>query len=386
MKFPKLRFPEVPNWAFGLILLASWAVTVYRNLQPPNYFALGHLVYSYEGGLMRRGLLGSLAALMGGPHWYANGGVETLAYLLTAGSVLTLIGATFLVARSGTPGKCVALAIACSGWSVEAVWWSGYIDCALTMLAAAGLILLLTKRPALACIPALLAIFFHENSLFTVTLPLVVASLLLQKPKVAGAIACSAALALGTLMFNPPERVQIENQLREVQVINQEQKRMLMGWQITTWDTYFKGQYHTLKERMRETALRANILPCLLLLLAFAQNTFAWEWRDRKTLLFCLVGLAPLALLLIAWDISRLAGFGVQNMLLIAAWLSWQRKAQPETDCQPVLVMTCLWVLLTGALPTVLNSREFSILWYVFLAAVILLLASKKNPKTPQLC
>ena len=79
-----------PRWLIRLIWLAV-ALMILRNLLPPNAFTATVLVFDYEFGLVRRGLIGEI----GGLYW---GETVSKSEVFTASAVLTLLGIAALLA------------------------------------------------------------------------------------------------------------------------------------------------------------------------------------------------------------------------------------------------------------------------------------------------
>lgn len=160
-------------WLKRLILLAL-AFSILRNLLPPNAFTATVLIFDYEFGLVRRGLLGEL-----GNFWW--GDTVSRAEVFAASATLTLIGVLCFFGlawrrlSAQETGLRLLLLIVTSFAFDAMISATGYIDLAILALLSLSLLSPPGRWPGVLARTAAagIAVFLHEVALAYIAVYLV---------------------------------------------------------------------------------------------------------------------------------------------------------------------------------------------------------------------
>ncbi|QTL03723.1 hypothetical protein J5J86_23865 [Aquabacter sp. L1I39] len=342
------RAREGATWfvLFGLLVwfdvLKGWRGVI-------QGWGLPYWYVSYGDGLVRRGLAGEMVHRLYGT---VSEAILTRPVLIFHGACLVILGAIFcalaatVMARLQGRAQIVFLGLAlwvftAQGWALVS-YNAGYLDSPVLLLATLAALLLWTGRPLLAAIPIAVGPLVHEFSVFL--LPMALAAGLLpgtppdrRKTVPLWGLAALGALGVGiavavTLLADPAATVAQINRMP----LSAEMKQALIQTQFGQGvrQAFFIMLDHFGRAPLYDVGnfaffLLPTVMACLGLLF----------WRARpgwRNVALALAGLAPVSVLLIAWDLSRLltiSNFSAGLLFLLAAE---QRSRAPCPGVAPL--------------------------------------------------
>ena len=166
---PEMSNPA-PKWLLRLFFLALFFVVV-RNLLPPNAFTATVLLFDYEFGLIRRGLIGEIANLFWGDT-VSRSEVFLLAVITTLFGIIAAVSLFFRRTPQTLAGVLLLILIFSSFAFAAIVASTGYIDLVLIGLVCLSLFSNAAKASGIALRLAVCAfgMMMHEVMLpyFTV--------------------------------------------------------------------------------------------------------------------------------------------------------------------------------------------------------------------------
>jgi hypothetical protein len=375
------------------VVVFTLFVTVSRTLRGPNEFAMTHWLFDYRFGFMKRGLVGSICALVASLFGVSLSpeAITVLSSVLMAGFFLMLLHLLFQALgplREEPSAPLIALVFVSSPFIVLSAHFAGYFDAWIYLLAALAVSLVLADRPAWAGFVSVLGVLVHESYL-VVGLPLVVLathqsgeskdpalirrrhSVALLPPLIVFGLMCA------TVEFWNAEdlRSRWVEYLGSVGFVG-EQGRRTAVWNTTAFSQFSRDQLPLLGRRLIDPAVFGPSLPTLGALLLLLHGAYRVRPLGRLSLLILCSVLSPLLLHAIAWDSARIAAYPTCGALF-ALWIMARTRAPGEVNSAVgLLALSALLVNIFTRTPLADGLEErLSVLQRLLLYAPALLLA-----------
>jgi hypothetical protein len=353
-------------WGFGVTLL--------RGLRRPNDWAEAHWLISYDFGLLKRALPGTLLKPFTSSEFGARNAefaISLLSFLITAVVCLVLLKMALTILRNNefaTNAVLVIAAFVTSPFIVMSGHLNGYFDAQIILLSGLAVLLVLRDRLWAAAIALTIGLFIHET-IFVIGFPSILLAVLIksqeakqpldppQTAKVIGhylipfllpAVLFSFLFWYQSFFFDATalEHVLTEY-LRKFPFIQYDQEVIVPRAYTRSFVAYFQTQGPRFWGRLLSPQLLVSILPNLLVSLVFTRQILR-EWHGSKsvTMAALLLPFLPLSLHLIAWDTSRIWTYP----LIVALLTIWTIcKAIPKDDLGKtdllLLSVACLIVI-----------------------------------------
>lgn len=326
--------PEASHtlWLRRLILLAL-AFALLRNLLPPNAFTATVLIFDYEFGLVRRGLIGELGNLWWG-ETVSKGEVFAAAALMTVAGILAFVALAWRQLAGREAGLRLLLVIVTSFAFDAMISATGYIDLAILALLSLAILTPPTGAAGLLArtVAATLAVFMHEVALPYIAVFLVF-DLWHARPRLSAALPFVAGVAAFALLIVagdlPPDQTAAYIAHIEAKSEFTAEPEATVVMERTLSDNLAMMAEKRWMLDYRTWAIFDGI-PLLFLAIWVAVWNFRLlppERRGMTRLLMLGAILAPLSLNIIAFDIVR---FGAMSVLVGFLCLLTQLRDAPD--------------------------------------------------------
>lgn len=354
------------SWTLSVRLaIVALVAMVVLNMQPPSYWSVTQYFFTYDLGFQRRSLLGEMLSWV-----YPEGMTIRDVHLWAATSTLaSIVALTWYFARSlkdAPMGGILLLLFVTSVGMATYMGNSGYLDAYLVLLCIPALLIRKNGVAPMLIASLLLAVatLFHENALpyFAVLLgyhtwlqnperPVPSRFVLSLGPIIITGIAAALVMKLGT---QPPELIDALRQLAKDRALGVTLRIQAFeplvdlrdeggGQLASVWSSWF------FKFRL---FVFGGFGAALLLFMVglFVSASAHRSLLDR--ILFCLAAMAPAAILIVAFDISRFLAVAMLTTYLAAAVLAREdmtfRENLTKRFTPPVVVALLLIHGLTG--------------------------------------
>ena len=352
------RSRTVIAWA---ILGWTLAATAARAIREPNAFAQAHWLLDYRFGVMKRGLIGSLGAVLTGVF-----GRQMTPRLILACSAVALFGmfAGMLVLLYRSAGRhapkddalAAGVVFVSSSFVVMNAHLLGYLDAFLYLFAIASVALTLNHRPFLGAFVSSVAMLAHESYIL-IGFPLVCLAswaALGTRRTGTGWRSRVVALSVPVLVFAAIPSIQalttdpltlrqhLTHHLDSFGFVADRSEWVAL-WQTTTFLEFFREESGDFSERLLSPDAWTSLGPSLLTLLLFMYASF--RIRVFSTLSIMLLGVvaAPLAMHAVAWDYGRISTYTIGSAF-IALWI----LAETQRAWKAPRVFFALAILVSG--------------------------------------
>ena len=352
------------------VVIWTFAVTLCRAIRMPNDFSEAHWLLDYRFGFMKRGLIGSICALITNafgtnmtPMLIAVMSVIMLCCMSVA--MLSLLVRAFWRQQMRMDVFVFGVVFASSPFVVISAHLNGYFDALLYFFAIASILLVFRGQPLFASVLSSLAILTHESYLL-VGLPLVcLASIgvLTANTKRASrwyyhiiaiiipiAVFLAASLLQGLTTDAMLLRAQLFNHLESFGFVPTRSEGVAI-WQTTSFIEFFRTQHGAFGGRLLSPVIIASVGPTLLAMLVFIHTCY--RIRAFSPFSVALLGAvcSPLAMHAVAWDTPRISSYTIGGGF-IAWWiLSETRTAQQADDSFLLIALPVLVFNILGHIP-----------------------------------
>jgi hypothetical protein len=344
------------------VVVFTLFVTVSRTLRAPNEFAMTHWLFDYRFGFMKRGLVGSICALVAS---FFGGSVSPAAITVLSSVLLASFFSMLLLLlfqalrplREEPRVPLLALVFVSSPFITLSAHFMGYFDGWIYVVAALAMSLAMAGRPFWAGLVSALGVLVHESYL-VVGLPLVVLathqtgegddprlirrrhSVALLPPLIVFGLICAA------LEFrNAAElRSRWTEHLSTVGFVGEQGSRTAV-WNNTAFSQFSRDQLPLLPRRLIDPDVFGPGLPTLGVLMVFLHSAYRVRPLGRLSLLTLFSVLSPLVLHAIAWDSARIAAYPICGALF-ALWIVARTRAPGKVSS--VVVFLALPALLVN--------------------------------------
>lgn len=378
-------------WAFG--------VTLMRGLRRPNDWAEAHWLISYDFGLIKRGLAGTmLKPLISLAPTQAESIITAVSFVITALFSIALLAICWSILQRSTFSTTAVLIIAVfltSPFIVMSGHLNGYSDGQIMILSIIATALALRGRMWAAALVLTLGLFVHET-IFILGFPVVLWVGLMpfnaNKKRFAWMQLTPFLLPLVAfiaLFFYQSYAVDAGNleralvtHLKAFPFIQYDQEVIVPRSFAKSFVAQFQSQSPRVWGRLFDPYLMATIVPVTLVIVFFAHDVLrASNISRRLRIVGILLPFLPLLLHLIAWDTPRIWTYPIFVAMLIS-WVAC-RLADPHElaalNPRP-LNIACLLILplnIFGQIPLMdWRVERYSALWRIILysplAAVLL--------------
>lgn len=368
---------------FVAVLLWSAGATCFLHLGGMNGFGLAHWLMTYEAGLIKRGLWGSILYLPGLSAWIGIP-VESLYHFLShfilLGLVLIFVAIAWRVFVLQPLWSALTLPFFMVSSLISAnAAFVGYLDQIFEALIMLMVWWILKRKLLAAAITGSLAVLVHETSLVLV-MPLVLfgwlvrfdalreqqaihfipwmKDLLRRESVLLMPLACFIGLFIYYQYFLPDEKMRayIVAKLQVYDAFSKEQDSL-----IRTMTTSFGEWYHSESSAFFHRFIDPSswlvvIFPLLFIIISISSVIVQQKIRQRWVVLSILLLLGPLSLFLVAWDAQRIWSYP----LLLGLLFIWILSEEMSTVLQPSSWLKGAMVGFT--LLSVLESTSFEIL------------------------
>ena len=301
-------------------LVTTTVVTCLRAARLPNSFATEHWLIDYRFGFVKRGLVGSIvavvaAALRTRPSEAAIQALAVAAFVTFCTAMVWVCIRMLTDSRWSSDVALAALVFLSSPFMVMSAHLVGYYDNIVVMLGIVSLALVFAGRIGSAAIVQALSLLVHENTLL-LTLPAVAWATYVTTPPSAALRRRMVPLLVPIVSFallllrqaTAPHHLErsLTHYLSSYPFVAVTLPDVRVPHWITIgfYDSYMLHHGH-FQERVLSPAMIALVFPSLLGLLGvlFAGDTFvAVSPRTAVVLAMCLL---PQAMHLLVWDTAR---------------------------------------------------------------------------------
>ncbi len=327
------------NWLVALGLLWAFGVTLLRGLRRPNDWAEAHWLITYQFGLLKRALPGTLIRplLAVAP---AETTITVVSSVITALLCIALLGLCWAILRRAgfTPNAVIVVAaFLTSPFVVMSAHLNGYFDGAIILLTIAGAALALRGRLWPAALLMTIGLLVHET-IAVIGLPTVIWAALLRPGNdrrwsrlVPFLLPLAAFLLLFAYQSFGVDAARLETDLiaylKTFPFIKYDQEVIVPRAFAKSFVAHFQAQSPRVGGRLFAPGLMATILPNVLLLLLYGRAVLRVAGSRRALVVAALVlPFLPLSLHLIAWDTARIWTYPVVVALLVV-WVAAQVTA-----------------------------------------------------------
>ncbi len=409
----KKRYSE---FLVGFALLWVFGITLLRALRRPNDWAETHWLLTYEFGLIKRALPGTLIQ----PLIASVGSLQriemailliSLAILGLFCGMLTWMGFRVLQkSRWGTESILVLLVFLSSQYVVMLGHLNGYFDSLFMILTFVSILLVLNEASWAAAAVLSIGVLIHE-SIVLVGLPPVLFAALLRTISLADGSPRSARLSISDAQFLIPfvlpcailVLLAVNQALLDAVALRTSLQERLAGFEFiregrdviaskdltTSFTAYLVDQAPLFFGRIFHLGYWVRVGPSLAILLIYAWLLLK-EHRFSKYLMSAvlLITLLPLSMHAIAWDTSRIWTYPLV-VVMLAIWVVYEvgPVSKLDTDGSSLFRTGCVTVALTNIFmpPSLMDaavdrfSHDVRALLYVP-AVVLLVLGLSSKP------
>ena len=338
-------------FTIGLLACALLA-TILRAARVPNDFSRAHWMLDYRFGFIKRGLAGSVLALLAQLRLVPQNRVA-LAWLSFAlfgllCAVLLAVAARVLARRWSADTYLPLAAFATSPFVVTAAHLMGYLDHLVFVLTFAAVWLILRDRRVAAGACGAVAVLVHE-SFMVIGLPLVALAAAVRTPLLSwrSARTLLPTLAPPILAFTAvvvSERVfldratlrhQLVERLSLFPFIGEDMNIFVPEWLTTTLSENLR-QAHSFSGRVGSVEFQQLIMPTAIVLWLLALTTVGRRRAAAWTISTAVVIAAPLLLHAVAWDTARIWTYPL-FAALGCAWLAAETTDVQRPPRWPIL-------------------------------------------------
>lgn len=318
MKMSRLLAAEI-YWLAGAAALLLWG-------GQPGIWRATHWLFTYQDGIPRRGLAGSILRL-GGELTYQRITVASWVLYVVAVAVLGW-GLSALVNGNRRVFLTVLILVVSPLGFPFLVANLGRFDVILMILAVPAVWLVNRRHDVLLCLTVAVMVLVHEAALFLVVVWLAALLVRRQRPKLAmGVLLLATTIAAGLLLWTPPvDQAQMTELVATDFLVAQESIGVLytnVSANIAKGLSYISSTNGVVW--LGEVAVAAS-----------AVIAAAWRMRDP----WLLAGsLAPLSLILTATDYERWAAFAAGLLIVSTA------MTRRELRSDKLLVFLVVWAI-----------------------------------------
>jgi len=339
--------------AFGLALFTSFC----RAFRFPNPWSTAHWMITYDYGLVKRGLVGTIV----GPLLEGKSQAEIQSAINLMASALTFVWCAVIIwLASGIISKCrnplqaslAVIAVLMGPYAIMVAHINGYYDVIAFVLGAAACVCITCGKgnPFLAGCVLAISILCHETTL------------LYGAPAVAFAIVARyhqtgewhtwrkltlCGIPLGatfgyTLLARQSSEVlpQLLNHLKELGFTHGNHQ-MVAGAIVSSFEDPWHIMYPQILQILSAPPYPVQIGIPALALIALCASQFTKGSRAGMAALAAVCTLIPLAIHAMAWDTSRIWTYPLGNGFLIL-WASCQFGTEKSTEENKWLTSLCL--------------------------------------------
>ena len=355
-------------------LVTTTVVTCLRAARLPNNFATEHWLIDYRFGFVKRGLVGSIVAVVAAafrarPSEAAIQALAIAAFVTFCAAMVWVCIRMVTRSRWSSDVALAALVFLSSPFMVMSAHLVGYYDNIVVMLAIVSLALVFSRRIGFAAIVQGLSLLVHENTLL-VTLPVVAWATYRTGPPSASPPRRMLPLLLPIAVFalllvrqgTAPHHLEhslthyvsgfpfVASTLSEVRVPHW----ITIGFS----DSYMLHRGH-FQERVLSQAMIALVFPSLLALLGvlFAGDAFAAvSPQTAAVLAICLL---PQSMHLLVWDTARTWTYSILGAFLLL-WIDVETQPDRPRSSQFVrfVLLAALVVNAIAVTPLMDGLRE----------------------------
>lgn len=352
--------------SFGLVV---WAllITLLRAIRFPNDFAEAHWLIDYRYGFIKRGLIGTLTAILSryGIAPQTESAISAFSFVALVLFCLFLLYASsriLFTSRWNTDSFLLVAVFATSPYMVMSAHLVGYFDNILVVLSFASALLVLRNRPWPAAWLATLAVLIHE-SFILVGLPLILLAIYLTtirmssdrfslKPFAPFALPAFAFFCLVTseMFFVDREhlRQMLWMHLTNFDFIQNGRNTRVPIWMTKPFLEYLDSEGPQFLGRITNPRLILSIIPSVLVILYFIVRRFRIRLISVQFFSIVVVTFAPFLMLAVAFDTAR-----IWTYLLLGAfgcaWLHCEAFPLNRYSRSPLLTLLAIPTLVLNA-------------------------------------
>ncbi len=340
-------------FTIGLLACALLA-TILRAARFPNDFSRAHWMLDYRFGFIKRGLAGSVLALLARVRLIPQNGVA-LAWLSFAlfgllCAVLLVVAARILARRQWSADAYLPLAaFATSPFVVTAAHLMGYLDHLVFVLTFAAVWLIMRDRRLAAGACGAVAMLVHE-SFMVIGLPLVALAAAVRTPllswrsaartllpPLAPPILAFTAVVVSEWVFidRATLRHQLVERLSSFPFIGKDMNIFVPEWLTTTLSENLQ-QAHSFTRRVGNVEFEQLIMPTAIVLWLLALTTVGRRRAAAWAVSTAAVIAAPLLLHAVAWDTARIWTYPL-FAALGCAWIAAETTGVQRPPRWPIL-------------------------------------------------
>ncbi len=317
-----------PLWwqklGIATLLLYTLLITVLRSVRAPNDFAKAYWLLDYRFGFVKRGLAGeflsSITGLFGVPITLSLISVVSGA-ALAAFSLLLIAMCLRLIYRDAwsVESVLVSLVFLSSPFIVLSAHIIGYYDNIVFILGILSIFFVLKRKVWLSALIQVLAFLVHEIAVVIAFLPYVFVLFRthamsqtrsrlksLYLPIIVPATAFLAIAACWQLCMVPNFADLLAAHLSKFPFIGRSRNELVPQWLVTPPSEYFSVQSGLFFENVFSLRMLKMVLPSTVPILFYVMMVGRIRNLKFQFWLIVVVCLAPLVLLILAWDTPRL--------------------------------------------------------------------------------
>lgn len=378
------------RYLIALVLLWSFGVTMMRGQRRPNDWVEAHWLISYQFGLIKRGLPGTLLKpLISLAPTQAESIITTASFVITALFSIALLALCWSILQRSAFSTTAVLIVAVfltSPFIVMSGHLNGYSDGQIMLLSIVATALVLRGRMWAAALALTIGLFIHET-IFFIGFPAVLwAGLMVTgfkktqivwKQLTPFLLPLVAFIALFLYQSFAVDAGSLESALvtylKTFPFIRYDQEVIVPRSFAKSFVAQFQSQSPRVWGRLFDPYLMMTILPVTIALGLFTHAALREGNASRRLrVVGILLPFLPLILHLIAWDTPRIWTYPI-FVALLTAWVAC-RLADPhklaDLNHRP-LNIACLLILplnILGRIPLMdWRVERFSILWRVIL-------------------
>ncbi len=338
------------------LTLWTLGVSLARAIRLPNDFAEAHWLLDYRFGLIKRGLVGSVASVVARVTGFPMTPRVIVFYSALVFSLflatLCVVAVRMLRRHSFDPDTIfIVLVFASSPFVVMSAHLFGYLDALLYALCILSILCVLRGRLWMATALSIVAMLVHESYLLLGYPLVVLAAMLTCSPDRSGDQPSESTpwrawlrlwpLSLPMVAFLLLELVPIlrDQHLLRAQLTNRLSQYDFIGskcYDISAWETSgLLEKLHTQLSlaplRLVKTDVLEFVAPSAILFLVYALDTFGIRLLSRLSVVLAIVIHFPLIIHAVAWDSERIASYVVASAFL-STWVLCETRARRCND------------------------------------------------------
>ena len=343
-------------------LLATTIVTCLRAARLPNQFATEHWLVDYRFGVVKRGLVGSVVALVTAalrtrPSQEAINALAVVAFVIFCASIVWVSVRMLRRSHWSSEVTLAALVFVSSPFVVMSAHLVGYYDNIVVSLAIVSLALVFAGRIGSAALVQGVSLLVHENTLL-IAFPAVVWAAFLTTSRAGARRQRMLPLLLPIAIFallvvrqaTAPHHLErsLTQHLATYPFVASTLPDVRVPHWITIgfWESYVLHQGH-FQERVLSQAMIALVLPSMLALLGvlFAGDALAAVSAHAAAVLaICLL---PQSMHLLVWDTARTWTYSILCAFLLV-WIDIEISPERPRSGQFVRVVALAALLMNA--------------------------------------